>query len=356
MHVTIVVILAVGCGSDPAPVAPTPGDPQGYAAAFDSVWADVDRTYPYFDVKSIDWPAAGAAHRSDALRATSDSTFADVVRALLTTLRDVHVRVVSPVGASTETWRPTAVVNWDQNAWSRAVRALGWRQATTNWGWARVASAGAASTVNSSTDVGYLAFGAWNAAQVKIGEVDAALDGLRDTRVLLVDVRMNGGGDDALALQVAGRFAATRVLAERYRFRNGPGHGDFGASQERWLEPRGTWQYTRPVYLLVGRGVFSSNETFVAAMRALPNVVVLGDTTGGGSGNPSERPIRRLGRDTGWRYSLSRWIATLPSGDVIEGRGIPPARYVPWDPAAALAGRDVILEAALAELLVPAAP
>jgi C-terminal processing protease CtpA/Prc len=116
----------------------------------------------------------------------------------------------------------------------------------------------------------------------------------------------------------------------------------------RVLAPRGQWSYTKPVYLLVGRGCFSSNETFVAAMSALPQVTVAGDTTGGGSGNPIEREIRVDGRNTGWRYSVPRWIERTADGKVIEWNGIAPDVHVSFAAAAVAGGVDPVLEWALA--------
>jgi C-terminal processing protease CtpA/Prc len=132
------------------------------------------------------------------------------------------------------------------------------------------------------------------------------------------------------------------VVTEHFRFRNGPGHGDFTAPTTRTLNPRGPWTWTAPVFLLIGRGVYSSNESFVSAMRELGNVTTVGDTTGGGTGNPS---FHDLG--DGWRYSVPRWIATTPDGIVIEDNGIPPDVPIRFDPADFQRRVDVTLDSAL---------
>ena len=49
----------------------------------------------------------------------------------------------------------------------------------------------------------------------------------------------------------------------------------------RVLSPRGAWQYTGSVLVLIGARCASSNEGFIAAMRQLPHVTLVGDRTAG---------------------------------------------------------------------------
>jgi C-terminal processing protease CtpA/Prc len=77
-------------------------------------------------------------------------------------------------------------------------------------------------------------------------------------------------------------------------------------------------------------------------MRELPNVRIVGDTTGGGTGNPSQHPLGE-----GWQYTVPRWIATTPDGIVIEDNGIPPDVPIRFDPADFSRRLDVTLDSAL---------
>jgi hypothetical protein len=317
------------CGSD----GPSePGDPRPGAAAFLEFWQEFDRTYPYFAFKQIDWNRDRPALIEQAASASDDSALVAVLREAVEPLRDVHVWFRRPDGSALASYVPPHAHNWDRTIWLGYTSRLNWHQMQTNWGWGRVG------------EIGYIAIGAWNTAQVKIAEVDAALEQLRETRALIIDVRMNGGGNDALALQLAQRFAATTVRYAAVRFRNGPRHTDFGPWMDREFSPRGPWRYSNPVYVLVGRGCFSSNESFIAAMGELPQVTLVGDTTGGSSGNPKEVNLVVDGRDTGWRYSVPRWMEVTASGAVIEWNGIAPDVVVPFDADAVAVGRDPVLD------------
>jgi C-terminal processing protease CtpA/Prc len=203
----------------------------------------------------------------------------------------------------------------------------------TNWGYADLG------------EIAYIAIGAWNTNQVRIAAVDSVLELLRDRAGLILDVRANGGGNDALALQVAGRFTTSARVVEYIQFRNGPAHSDFTPLEARTLAPRGPWQYSRPVIVLSGRGVFSSNETFISAMREIPSVIIMGDTTGGSSGNPQEFPLAG-----GWAYTVPRWIAWTADLQIIEWNGIAPDIHVPATAAEFAAGRDPVLDSAIVHL------
>jgi C-terminal processing protease CtpA/Prc len=77
-------------------------------------------------------------------------------------------------------------------------------------------------------------------------------------------------------------------------------------------------------------------------MKALPNVTVIGDTTGGGSANPITLTL-----PNGWSYRVSRWIQYTAQKTIFEGIGLPPNIPLWISPADSAAGRDAILERAI---------
>ncbi len=332
---TLALLLStvnVGCRAPRAVVSAAPAAP---LAAFDSFWEDVDRTYPYFEHKQVDWLNMRTRWRDSAANVTSDSAFVSLLLQTVRPLRDVHLTFTRPDGTPLPSHVPEKPRNWNRAVWTASMRRLSYTD-HGSYGWAIVDS------------VGYLFIGGWNDAVLKTNDVDRVLADLRETRALVIDVRANGGGNDALALHVAARFAVRDVVYGSVQYRNGPRHSDFGSMVSRTLKPRGPWTYSKPVYLLVGRGCFSSNETFIAAMSMLPNIVVAGDTTGGSSGNAVQRRVVIGGRDTGWRYAQPRWIDRMADGTVIEWNGIAPDVVVAFGSARVANGIDPVLEWALA--------
>lgn len=318
----VLAAALAACGGDTAaPIA------EPMATSFDRMWTTVDREYSYFPYKGIDWGAVRAEFRPRAERSASTAELVSVVQEALGTLRDVHVWVLTPDGRTLPTWRPTHRGNWSASFPARYRERGSWSAESPVL--AHGAGAG---------EVPHIAIASFANGQFDVSAFDRVLERYRDAPALILDVRMNGGGNDALALQVAGRFTTARRTTGWVQFRSGMRHDAFTAMAERSVSPRGPWQYMRPVVLLTGRQTWSSAEGFVSAMREMPNVVVIGDTTGGGSGNPSVYPLRE-----GYGFSVSRWIEYTADRVPIEWRGIAPDVAVPFTEGALLAGEDETL-------------
>jgi hypothetical protein len=135
-----------------------------------------------------------------------------------------------------------------------------------------------------------------------------------------------------------------RVLYRRIQCRDGPQHDDFSPPEDDHLEPSGRARFLGPVALLTNRRTFSAAESFVLAMRATPNVTVIGDITGGGSGNPIQREM-----PNGWTFTISRWIERAPDGTTHEGVGLEPDLPA-LIPEGQLGTADHILQAAIQHL------
>jgi hypothetical protein len=326
--IALVTLLAgSGCRGATEPAS------EDFGAAFDRMWSEFDVTYPYFEFKGIDWDAIRAAWRDEAAASPDLTTFLGVIRQVLAPLRDVHVVLESPNGARSPTYTSTAFVNWDRDAWLASIAGAGWVQAAPNLGSGRM------------DGVAYMAIGSWNSQQFMVAQVDQILEQFRNEPSLIIDVRPNGGGNDQLALAVAERFTTQPFVGAWVRYRSGPDHDDLGPLQPRNLTPRGAWQFSGQVIVLAGRGCASSNEHFISAMRELPNVTIVGDTTAGATANPAPFALT-----AGWKVWISRWMAYTADQKIIEWNGIPPDVVVPATAEDFAAGRDPVLEYALQAL------
>jgi len=323
--------ISSACGST-SPTAPT-SPAADFASQFDSLWTTFDREYSYFAHKQIDWNALRSAYRPRALAAGDQRAFVDVIREMLANLHDGHVYLRDPGGTVIATFQSPAFVNWDRAVWQQYIAKAGWTQGQVDWGHGVL------------DGVPYIAIGGWNATSIRAADFDAAFERYRNSPALILDVRMNGGGMDSLAFEIAGRFIPSPINAGYVRYRNGPGHTDFGAPVQRTVSPRGPWQYSGTVLLLMGRRCASSNESFIMAMGQLPNVTLVGERTAGSTGNPMTFPLAG-----GWSYTVSRWIEYTTDNQIIEDNGISPDVLVTATAGDFASGRDPVLDFAVNRL------
>jgi len=168
---------------------------------------------------------------------------------------------------------------------------------------------------------------------------------LADVRALIIDVRDNPGGQRSNLEAVASRFTDRGRTYAFTRVRDGPRHDDLSPPEPQVLSPDGPRRFTGPVAVLTNRKSVSTAEGFVLAMRALPGVSIVGDSTEGGAGNPVTREL-----PNGWAYRFPFMTWYAPDGTTFEEIGLTPDLWVRGSAEELAAGRDAVLDTALAVL------
>lgn len=187
----------------------------------------------------------------------------------------------------------------------------------------------------------------------------AALPELARARALVLDVRENDGGNSnegyrVLAALAERPFATSRWTTRDYR----PAFRSWGRREGRYVAapdtvppgaglPRGAPRFAGPVVVLTGPRTYSAAEDFVAAFRGMRRGRVVGEATGGSTGNPVAFPLP----GGGWARVCSKHDVA-PDGTEFVGVGFKPDVLVPATLAELRGGRDAALAAAAA-LLAP---
>lgn len=306
--------------------------PEDALAAFDQAWSSFDATYAKFGLRpDVDWDAQRAAYRPWAERSKTTFEAAAAIAECLAKLRDLHVWVTAG---------DEPVYVFDR------VRAhnASWKAADALVGSLRDTQRGARYG-RTKDGLGYLSVNELSDAGL-VKAFDEALESLGDTWGLVLDLRFNGGGDELMAREIAGRFLdRPRVYAANaYRAESG-GRTALAQRLERSFDPRGPWRYAAPVVALWGRRTMSSAESLAMMLAQCPDVTSLGDRTAGSSANPT-----RLDLPGGIQVNLPRWNDMDPEGKPIEDVGFAPDVAVKADAAEFTDERDPVLEAALERL------
>ena len=139
------------------------------------------------------------------------------------------------------------------------------------------------------------------------------------------------------------RFVPNEQVVFRSRIKTGVGPDDFSDLEDAVVSPTNGVSYAGRVMVLVDRGTFSAGSFFALAAKAIPNMTLVGDITGGGLGAPNGGQL-----PNGWTYRFSITQTLDLDGNNYENG-------VPVDIEAFLdfsdRTKDEVIERALEELL-----
>ena len=184
-------------------------------------------------------------------------------------------------------------------------------------------------------NIGYLRLDGFGGTQME-KLLEQTMDRLAATDGLIIDLRKNGGGDlsgnvllSRLTNKTINRFYQRAIYSD---MENGlrPGNlfdyqykeGKFTEIKARIVSPANeSKQYKKPVLVLTSAYCFSACDTFVSAIKENKLGQIMGETTGGGTGNP--QTIRLPISQHTFRYSVAQGF-TAVGKSLLEGSGTQP--------------------------------
>lgn len=306
---------------------------------FEALWKTFDEHYGGFMTKSVDWDSMYDEIRPEITTNTNSEELYEHCVQLLGSLQDPHVLLV-PVGTGLPTFWGGRYGRID------TVRDFNLDVVKENYLTEPKETANLFQYDMMDGNVGYVYINHFGYGEgVTSNEFAEVLNELKDTKGMIIDLRGGSGGEDIAGKAIASRFADKEYHYMNTRVKAGPAHDDFTDPVKWYVHPEGDFQYTKPVIILTNVQTLSARETFLLAMRVLPNVSQMGDTTAGGfsNSNPGELP-------NGWGYTISVGEWTDGNGISYEGKGIPPDVYFKSTRSELLAGKDALLELAQEKL------
>jgi hypothetical protein len=303
------------------------------SAAVDKLIDALLNNYSHRERLGLDWQALIDERRETLASAATPGAFAFAAMKLLAQAEDKHILVeangkrapayVNPVRPNVNPQlRSKVVPNWQ--ALNGEVVAMG------QW----------------PDGVGYLAIDSLDPSRKEqVRSAFQALWELHDAPALIVDLRLNSGGDERLAREIAGCFLDEPAIYAVRDAINPFKLGEFSPPEKILVAPQ-KWRprYRGRVAVLTGPAVISSAESFVLMLKQIPSAALVGAPTQGSSGNPQPHDL-----GNGVTVYLPSWREMLPDGTPLEGRGITPDVVVDATPED-FADSDPVIDAALAKL------
>lgn len=308
---------------------------------FEALWHIIDEHYCFFDYKQkeygVDWNEVYTRYSAQVNNTLPRRALFQILGNMCNELRDGHVNLISGADiARYADWYEAYPANYSDSleritlGRSKDFRIAGvvrYRMLRNNIGYLRCPSFdGGIGEGNLHEIMGYL----------------ATADGL------IIDIRSNGGGKLTSAAGLASVFCNKPMVVGYMSHKTGKGHNDFSPPQAITLRPSNSLRWQKPVVILTNRRTYSAANAFALYLKGLPNVTLIGDRTGGGSGMPfsSELP-------GGWAVRFS--AAPILNREMEHTEfGIDPDIKVDITSADYQRGVDTILERAIDHLAAKA--
>ncbi len=304
---------------------------------FEALWKIMDENYCFFEFKDIDWDEVHDRYSVQITDTMNQYDLFKVLGKMLNEVKDGHTNLVSSFNISRYwAWYEDYPANFSTEVQKKYLGS-----ATDN---DFQQAAGISYRTLADGQVGYMYYSSFSSG---VGEtnIDHILLLFKDCKGLIIDVRDNGGGSLTYSDLIASRFLEEKILAGYLQHKTGKGHNDFSEPYPTYLTPSEHIRWFRPVVVLTNRHCFSAANDFVQKMNLMPQVVTIGDRTGGGSGFPfsSELP-------NGWgvRFSAGPMLDTKMQHTEF---GIDPDIRVDMTAEDISKGKDTIIEAGIANIL-----
>ena len=261
--------------------------PQGN---FDALWSLIDERYCFFshgrEKFGLDWDAVRQKYSEEVKKANNGSELFNICSNMLGELRDGHVNLSSVYGTS---------YYWD---WQLAHPANFSDSLQRNYLGNKFTYTAGIKYTTLPDNIGYAYLGSFEGS-LNGDNITMMLINLSATKGLILDIRNNGGGQLTSAEKLASYFVNEKTHCGYIQHKTGKGHDDFSTPEPLYLHPTNAF-WGKPVVLLTNRGVYSAANYFTMLLKPLPQVIVLGDTTGGGSGLPLNSTL-----PNGWTVRFS---------------------------------------------------
>ena len=299
---------------------------------FEYLWNECNEKYSYFLLKNIEWDRIKIEYSAKIYEEMTEDSLFNVLGDMLKELRDDHANLFSDFNTSFYGVEYEGQDNFD------------WRIIEDNYLFRDYYITGPfRHDFLENKQIGYVRLSSFSET-IDEDNLNFILTRYKDTKGLIIDIRENGGGAIANVFTILSRFVETETLVNYSIIKEGARHHEFSDYREVIVQPFGGIRYGNPVAVLVDRGTYSSGSLLSLATKALPNIFLVGDTTGGGLGMPNGGQL-----PNGWTYRFSvTQSLTLDKKPDYEN-GVPPdmETLFDWNNLT----RDEILEKAINELL-----
>ena len=297
---------------------------------FDQAWQLLNSNYPFFDQQGIDWNALYKVYRPKVSPTMGEDELFTILSNMLEHFNSGHINLEAGSKKFCSNVRTNAKM--EDFSW-KLVRDKYLNKSFKSspdslfyYGWL-------------TNDFAYMRIRRFPTKDILEKYIDNIIGELSMAKGMIIDIRGNPGGNGAGVAALGSRFADRKRLYMKNINRVGGSNKDFISPTYYYIEPLGPVQYKGPVILLQNVYSESGADNFALAMRVLPNVASVGESTGGCFS--AYYPDKLI---NGWTLTMPWSYAADQNNFCWEGIGVPPDLRKTNTKEDISAGNDKVLE------------
>lgn len=281
-------------------------------AIFENLWTTFNEEYAVFEERKVNWNAEYANFRPMVNATTTDEELFGILSQMLAKLDDGHVNLTAP---NREIFYSNKIKNEliDDKLFSipvvKTYLESGYKEGEEHsYIYGKI----------KNENVAYIYF---DYVAENFFKLEDFLNEYNNANGFIIDLRHNQGGDFTYCFSEIGRLTDKSHYVFRSKTKNGKGQDDYTDWHEWSIQPEGDY-INKPIIVLTDRYTISAGERAVMALKTLPTVKTMGDTTNGAQGTMIGRELAN-----GWFYSLVTQKTEMFDGKSYEGIGLAPDIY-----------------------------
>lgn len=304
---------------------------------FEQLWKKMDQGYVYFDYKNIRWDSIYQRFKPSINDTMAERAFFDTCVEMLSSLQDGNVVLDAGFAQSYYNTAQNYPANFRRDILERYY-----------WNGYQKTGPFLYKVIDS---VGYIRYESFN-DDINDAQVEVMIDFLKGNggkKGAILDVRNNAGGITQNMFTLLNHIGIDSTYEYSFylykiAYKKGTEHGDMSDYLGSYIENNDKKKFGKKMVVLTNRSTYGMASIFATAVKSFPNAVVLGDTTGGGTGLQTSYELAN-----GWVIHYTTSIIKSANGDFIEN-GVPPDTVVTMKPVDEALNKDSMIEAALAEI------
>lgn len=301
---------------------------------FEAAWNRVNNVYPYLEYKQINWDSIYVLYRPKAVKAKGDEIYSVLIE-MLGELKDMHVHVITNGGNSINTYLAPRWVK-DKYSYNPTVVRNCFNDELIVTGEGRIEYG------IIPGNIGYIYMATFDDDYL-LNYFSEALGYIKNSDALVLDIRHNNGGSYQNLVAVVSRFITSPLEKPNFYVM-----GELIPLPP--FEPQGSFQYVKPVIVLINGVCYSTGDIFPEVMKQISTVILVGDTTGGGSSGSTSSAPAEYTLPSGKKIFVGTTDWRRYDGLPYEWIGVPPDILVQQSKEDIENGRDKQLEYAIHRL------